>query len=270
MKRMLGAALAAFILTAGQSFAQSEPSTAATTATTDAAKPALPVKLPAARVTIVLDGNDVRLLASIARDLYAFSQTPEGHSLIQSLHSGGNEHVIADRFMDAFDRHVSLAYPSESAAAGGEKLVNAPVELHIWYHGPTLEQVVKEVIDEIFVSRPWTRIGARFPRISRNIRERMVSRCNSLYNRIVWRKLRQAHPKYLAQVNGEIDRFTARFKMDPRQVELRAFSSWQQGWAGFSLDGKMVFHRSSREIREAFRDVSDRLERALTAVATPP
>lgn len=223
----------------------------------------LPVQLPTARVTVVLDGSDVRALASVARDLYAYAQTPQGHALIEALHSGGNSDAIADRFMDGFDRFVSLRYPTEPAPAGPAPLVQIPVELHIWYHGPTLEMVVKEVIDEIFVSRPWTRIGARFPRISRRIRERMVMRCNSLYNRIVWRKLRELHPRYLALVNGEIDKFTAKFKMDPKQVGIQRFASGQQGWAGLSLDGKQVFSRSSREIREAFRDVTQNLDKVI-------
>lgn len=250
-----------FALLASVAIAQDVQSVAASLGTS------LPIKLPTARVTVVLDGSDVRTLASIARDLYDYAQTPQGHALIESLHSGGNSDAIADRFMQGFDRFVSLRYPSETPAAGPPPVVNVPVELHIWYHGPTLEQVVKEVIDEIFVSRPWTRIGARFPRISRNIRERMVARCNGLYNRIVWRKLREAHPKYLALVNGEIDKFTAKFKMDPKQVGIRAFTQNQQGWAGFALDGKTVFSRSSREIREAFRDVTEKLERAIDDIA---
>jgi hypothetical protein len=222
------------------------------------------IRTPTARVTVVLDGNDVRALASIARDLYEFSQTPDGQALIEALHSGGDSNAIADRFMDAFDRYLSLRVSPEPAGNGPAPVAQIPIELHIWYHGPTLEQVVKEVIDEIFVSRPWTRIGRRFPVISMRIREHMVARCNGLYNRIVWRKLREMHPRYLAQVNGEINRFTARFRMDPGQVHLYAFSAYQEGWAGLSLDGRQVFSRSSREIRAAFAEVSEKLADAIS------
>jgi hypothetical protein len=229
---------------------------------TDPNKPA--VVTPTAKVTVVLDGSDVRMLASIGMDLYNFSNTNEGRAMIEALHSGGDSNAIADRFMDAFDRYISFRTPESGPSAGPTPIAQFPVELEVWYHGPTLEAVVKEIIDDIFVSRPWTRIGARFPRISRRIRERMVARCNSLYNRIVWKKLRQLHPQYLHKVNVEIDRFTARFKMDPKQVQIRAYSQNTQGWAGFSLDGKRVFTRSSREIREAFVDVTEKLEQKVT------
>ena len=50
------------------------------------------------------------------------------------------------------------------------------------------------------------------------------------------------------------------FHMDPKQVEIKSFSGNQAGWAGLSLDGKTVF---SREIREAFADVTQKLEKAI-------
>ena len=53
------------------------------------------------------------------------------------------------------------------------------------------------------------------------------------------------------------------FHMDPKQVDIKAYSANQAGWAGLSLDGKTVFSRSSREIREAFADVTQKLEKAI-------
>ena len=263
MYRTIIAALVTALFAAAPALSQDTTSQASTEATTSTSAV---VQLPAVKVIVVLDGSDVRALASVAMDLYEFSNTAQGQALIEALHSGGDTNAIADRFMDAFDRYVSLRYPADPAPAGPAPIVSLPLSLELWYHGPTLEQVVKEVIDDIFVSRPWTRIGARFPRISQRIRERMVARCNSLYNRIVWRKLREAHPQYLALANAEINRFTARFNMNPGQVSVHAYSANQQGWAGLQLDGKTTFSRSSREIREAFRDVADHVEKVIADV----